>query len=274
MRTVSIIVPCCNAEPYLAETVESVLAQTFDDWELLLVNDGSRDGTLAIMERYAALHDRIRVWDMGDNCGISPSRNFGTRLTHGRHIMHLDGDDILTPTALQEHLDALLDADVSYAGYTHFEKSPQEPLRTFIGDLPPGRELLAILAAGIEAGSWWLPPGALMVRREADTRARERFSVWTRHVPVAGEMHYYACLYHSGARFSPTGKVGVHSRKHPLSDSASATTYALSLGHLWLLDFWIKELGPDPELLRRKADLFQALEIATRVEREFLVQHL
>lgn len=271
---VSIVIPCCNAEPYLAETVESVLAQTVTDWELLLVNDGSKDNTLAIMQRYAAADSRIRVWDMGDNCGISPSRNFGTRLTHGRYLMHLDGDDLLTPTALQEHLDVLVDADVSYAGYSRFEKSPQEPMRTFVGELPAGTELLAMLASGDQEGSWWLPPGAIMVRREADERARQRLPVWTRHVPTAGEMHYYACLYRSGAKFAPTGKIGVHYRQHPLSDSASATYFSLSVGYLWLIDFWLKELGPDPELLRRKVGMLQSMEVVARVEAESLAKRL
>ena len=270
---VSIVVPCYNAEAYLAETVESVLAQTVTDWELLLVNDGSRDGTLGIMQRYAAADPRIRVWDMGDNCGISPSRNFGTRLTHGRYIMHLDGDDILTPTALQEHLETICNADVSYAGCSTFERSIDEPLRTFVGELPPGRELLAMLASGVEDGSWWLPPGALLISREADARARQRFPVWSRHVPIAGELHYYACLYRSGAKFAPTGKVGVHYRRHPMSDTASATLFGLSFGYLWLLDFWLKELGPDPELLRRKAALLQSLEVATRIESESMAKH-
>lgn len=267
----SIVVPCFNAEKFVAETIESVRAQTVTNWELLLINDGSRDGTQAVLESYTN-DPRIRCLDLKSNCGISPARNLGTNATTGRYLMHLDADDLLPTTAFREHLNVLEHADVSYAGYLHFDKTPEQPVVTFEEELPADA-LLAILTTGTHHGSWWLPPGAVMVKRAADTLARQRFNVWEHHVPTASEIHYYACLYRAGAVFKSTKTVGIYQRKHPASDSATATFLGLSVGYMWLLDFWLKELDQNPELLRRKARLFEGLRIAATVESEFLVAH-
>jgi glycosyltransferase involved in cell wall biosynthesis len=274
--TVSIVVPCYNAEAFAAEAIESVLAQSFADWDLLLVNDGSRDGTIDVLRRFARRDNRIRCLDLGSNYGISAARNFGTRVTRGTFLVHLDADDLLAQTALQEHVETMLiGGDVSYGGYAAFDKSPSSPLFTFASVLPSGNELLSMLVEGVDKASWWLPPGAVMVRRSADVRARHRFDVWNRRVPIAGEMHYYACLFRTGSAFVPVGdpRILLHYRKHQSSDSAVATFFELSLSYLHLLDFWIKELG-DPELLRRKARLISAMEIASNVEAEFSAEHL
>lgn len=97
---VSIIVPVYNTEQYLCECVDSVLAQTFSDWELIIVDDGSTDGSGAIADRYAASDPRIRVYHV-ENGGPSAARNYAIAKCKGEYACCLDSDDILHPEALK-----------------------------------------------------------------------------------------------------------------------------------------------------------------------------
>lgn len=92
MPGISVIVPVYNAERYLKKCVESVRNQTFQDWELLLVDDGSRDGSREICDECAASDDRIRVLRK-KNGGVSSARNMGLREARGEYIAFLDVDD-------------------------------------------------------------------------------------------------------------------------------------------------------------------------------------
>lgn len=90
--TVSIIVPVYNVAKYLAECIQSVLDQTFQSWELILVNDGSKDCSGAICDDYATKDDRIRVIHKS-NTGVSDTRNVGLSTARGKYVMFLDADD-------------------------------------------------------------------------------------------------------------------------------------------------------------------------------------
>ena len=96
--TVSIIVPVYNAEACLRRCVESVLNQEFTDFELILANDGSRDGSGALCDEFAAADNRVRVFHK-ENSGVSKTRNFGLDQAQGRYLQFLDADDWITPDA-------------------------------------------------------------------------------------------------------------------------------------------------------------------------------
>jgi glycosyltransferase involved in cell wall biosynthesis len=109
---VSVITIFLNAERFLGEAIESVFAQRDDRWELLLVDDGSRDGSTALALGYADRHpDRVRYLEHADhgNRGMSGSRNLGVSVARGEYILFLDSDDVLLPSALAEQA-ALLEA--------------------------------------------------------------------------------------------------------------------------------------------------------------------
>jgi len=89
---ISIIIPVYNAERYLHQCIESVIAQTFEDWETILVNDGSKDGSLAICQEYAAKDKRIKVIDKS-NGGPSSARNKGLENAQGEFVYFMDADD-------------------------------------------------------------------------------------------------------------------------------------------------------------------------------------
>lgn len=114
---VSAIIIFLNGERFIAEAIESVIAQTFADWELILVDDGTTDGATAIAQRYAAEHPgRIRYIEHPghENRGMSASRNAGIRAARGEFVAFVDADDIWLPRRLEVHV-AVLDAhaDVS-----------------------------------------------------------------------------------------------------------------------------------------------------------------
>ncbi len=104
---VSVVMIFLNAERFIAEAIESVLAQTYPTWELILVDDGSTDGSSAIAERYRALHpERIRsVAHAGRaNLGMSASRNAGISIAGGDLIAFLDADDVYLPEKLERQV--------------------------------------------------------------------------------------------------------------------------------------------------------------------------
>lgn len=117
---VSVVVPFLDVAPYLAEAIESVRAQTYENWELLLCDDGGRDGSTAIARRYADLEpERIRhlTHDGGAHLGASAARNLGLRHARGGLIALLDGDDVWLPNKLADQvalLAAHADADAVY----------------------------------------------------------------------------------------------------------------------------------------------------------------
>lgn len=105
MARVSIVVPIYNVEPFLRECLDSVLAQTFRDLEIICVDDGSTDGSSKILDEYVKKDDRIRVIRQ-PNAGLSAARNAGMDAAGGTYLYFLDSDDMLPPNAL-ERLHAL-----------------------------------------------------------------------------------------------------------------------------------------------------------------------
>jgi len=103
---VSVIMPAYNAETYLRTAVESVLRQSFSDLELLIVDDGSSDQTVAVAQRYAARDHRVRVLEQA-NAGPGPARNTAFRAATGRLFAFLDSDDEWDEAFLAEHIAVL-----------------------------------------------------------------------------------------------------------------------------------------------------------------------
>jgi glycosyltransferase involved in cell wall biosynthesis/MoaA/NifB/PqqE/SkfB family radical SAM enzyme len=112
---VTVVVPCYNYARYLPDAVESVVAQTFRDWELVIVDDGSTDGSLAIAAELAAAHpDRIRVVAQENAGQPAIARNRGIAEARGEYVLCLDADDRIAPTMLARCV-ALLDAEPEIA---------------------------------------------------------------------------------------------------------------------------------------------------------------
>jgi glycosyltransferase involved in cell wall biosynthesis len=118
---VSVIMPVFNQDAWLGAAIESVRAQRLTDWELLIVDDGSTDGSREVTQRYAALDpDRIRLLShtAGDRRGVAAARNLGIAQARGRYLAFLDADDLFLRDKLAEEvrkLDAAPDAAMLYA---------------------------------------------------------------------------------------------------------------------------------------------------------------
>lgn len=111
---VSVIIPAYNVEKYIGESIASVLGQTFTNWELIIINDGSTDKTQEVVEQF--LTDKRIVLVNQQNKGVSAARNKGLSLSHGDYISFLDGDDLWNPEFLREMVNAK--AQFAYCGYT------------------------------------------------------------------------------------------------------------------------------------------------------------
>lgn len=113
MPSISVIIPAYNEEAWLVRCLDSVRAQTFSDWEVLLVDDGSTDRTGRIADRYHDLDWRIKVHHH-ENRGWSFARNYALQHVSGDYVMFLDADDYLEPDALAEGYRGMTEYDADY----------------------------------------------------------------------------------------------------------------------------------------------------------------
>ncbi len=127
MAEVSIIVPVYQVEKYIRQCVDSILAQTFTDFELILVDDGSKDKSDQICDEYAVIDQRVKVIHK-ENGGAADTRNIGLDHAVGNYIMFIDSDDYIDPTMLECLYKNILneDADIAACNYCYFFENNRE----------------------------------------------------------------------------------------------------------------------------------------------------
>ena len=101
---ISVLMPCYNASEFIRESIESILSQTYSDFELIVINDGSTDDTQTIIEEYAERDKRIKIMSKS-NSGLPDSLNVGLLPAKGEWIARLDADDIAMPNRLQKQIE-------------------------------------------------------------------------------------------------------------------------------------------------------------------------
>ena len=123
MPLISIVVPVYNVEKYLAECLDSILAQTLDDIEIICVNDGSVDCSVDLLRAFAERDNRINIVDR-PNGGPSAARNTGIEKAHGKYILFVDSDDAIYPNLCEKVFTAAerANADLTYFFYDHMPK--------------------------------------------------------------------------------------------------------------------------------------------------------
>ncbi|MBE9126707.1 MULTISPECIES: glycosyltransferase [unclassified Coleofasciculus] len=125
MPLISVVIPACNAEQTIQQSIESVLRQTFADFELLVINDGSQDSTLDVVNHIT--DSRIKIFSY-PNAGANVSRNRGLYQASGEYVSFLDADDLWTPKKLETQLLALQknpDAAVAYSWTNSIDEKGQ-----------------------------------------------------------------------------------------------------------------------------------------------------
>ena len=149
---VSIIMPSYNTAPYIAESINSVVAQTYTDWELIIVDDASTDNTDEVV---ASCHPRIRYLKNDHNRGAAYSRNRALREAKGKWIAFLDSDDVWTPDKLEKQIAFMAKNGYAFS-YTCYEEMGEDgkPTGTVVGG--PNR----ITKTGMYNYCW---PGCLTV---------------------------------------------------------------------------------------------------------------
>jgi glycosyltransferase involved in cell wall biosynthesis len=139
--TISVLLPVLNGEKYLAEAIDSVLAQSFGDFELIILDDGSTDATPEII---AGVHDeRVRPFPM-KHCGLVAALNYGVSQARAEWIARQDADDVSHPRRLEQQWAAVRGADSSVLSYTSRETLCDGIVSPWPGHFPRSRALLAL----------------------------------------------------------------------------------------------------------------------------------
>lgn len=151
---VSVILPCYNAEQFVATAVESLLGQTYHRLEILAIDDGSSDGTLALLESLAAGDDRIVIVHFEENQGLIAALNAGLDLARGEFIARMDADDIADPTKFEEQvafLEGNPDTDLIGCAMREIRIPDRHPRRAapVRCELPAGARFMGLLGTPV-----------------------------------------------------------------------------------------------------------------------------
>ena len=171
--------PAYQAEQTLERAVRSVRAQDFDDWELLIVDDGSRDGTAAIAEKLAAEDPRIRVFRLPSNSGAARARNHAIGQAKGRYLAFLDADDEWSPQKLSRQIAFMQQTGtpLCYSGFWRDTGTTRHevkiPASVTYSELLRGN-VIGCLTAVVDRTAF--PPGIAM----PDIRRRQDYAFWLR----------------------------------------------------------------------------------------------
>lgn len=187
-RKVSIITPLYNGERFVAKTIESVLAQTYRDWEMIVVNDGSKDNGPAIVEEYCRKDSRIQLFSQ-PNGGSASARNNGIRRATGRYIALLDADDVWMPFFLESQL-ALMsekDAVLVYGSHKRIDENDKEILRPFIvPERVTYKDMLKTCSISCLTGLYDTKPYGKVYLRENFKSLRDDYIFWLEIIKKCG----------------------------------------------------------------------------------------
>jgi len=205
--------PVFNREAYVAEAIESILGQTFSDFEFIIIDDGSNDDSLQIIKNYAHKDERIRVRQNPHNMGIAESRNAGIQQAQGRLIAFMDSDDISLPERFEKQIDFL---------NNHPEIAA---LGTACAFYRPSGELHAVLnvpALPIEI-RWSLITMSTLINPSMMARVElfTQHGFWHKNLKAASDFDFWSRVS-SELPIANLPEVLVHMRLHPERISSTA----------------------------------------------------
>ena len=118
---ISIIMPCYNASETINDAIKSVIAQDYDNWELLITDDCSTDNSVSIVKEYCEKDDRVKLFELKENAGVANARNNSISFASGSYIAFLDSDDKWHSRKLSVQIDYMLKNNVDFS-YTAYQK--------------------------------------------------------------------------------------------------------------------------------------------------------
>lgn len=209
---VTIIMPVYNREKYIGESIESVLNQSYDNWELIIINDGSTDSTKEEIFKFS--DSRIKYFEQG-NKGASSARNLGLSQMRGDYFCFLDSDDVLTPNSLSARLKVFQEgpSDVDFVDGSVEERDVKlnDILRVYQPSFKgnPFREMLRISESCYLGQTW-------MLRRKRDLK----YSM-TNELSNGEDYFFLLEQARRGGAYDFTHEVILHYRRHGASASAN-----------------------------------------------------
>lgn len=232
--------PAYNAEDYVAPALDSALAQTWSPLEVVVVNDGSTDGTASILDAYAAEHDRLRVLHQ-ENQGQCAAANDAYRASSGDLIKFFDADDLLTPTFVERQVDRLHGSTthVASAEWARFYDDPWEAVfepEPVWQDMDPVDWLVTAWrdARPMMQCALWLIPRPVL----------ETAGLWDERLSLINDFEFFArVLVHTdGVRFTPGARLYYRSglddslSRQKSREAVESALLSLQLGTQHLLD--------------------------------------
>ena len=211
---VSVIIPCYNSDRWISEAINSVLAQTYPNIEIIVVDDGSTDSSLEIIKSYGY---RLK-WVTGKNQGGNIARNRGFQLSQGKYIQWLDADDYLLPEKIARQVEYLEqnNCDAVYSDWRH--QYHHQDGNCTLGEIKISGEQTNILEALLFG--WWAAPLAYLVSREKvlaingwdeDLKAGQDRDFWIRVAIARAKFAYQPGCYSIYRRY---GNVTVSTQNH------------------------------------------------------------
>jgi glycosyltransferase involved in cell wall biosynthesis len=222
MTSISVIIPCFNARAWIASTLDSVIDQRLADLEIIVVDDGSTDGSAQLVADAFRDVRLIRT----ENGGASRARNVGTRVARGQFIQFLDADDLLAPGKLESQLEVLAatNADIAYGDWRELHAGTS-------GSIVPGR----LVAREIEGETaialltdFWCPPAAYLFRRSIV----DRVDGWNEQQAVVEDVRFVLECALRGASFVYCGGIAASYRVHTSDSLSTRDPGAFTLGCL------------------------------------------
>lgn len=128
MVMVSVVTPCHNSSDFISETIQSVIDQSFLDWELILVDDCSSDNTCDLIREFISVDARIQLIQFSSNQGAAVARNAAIKIARGRYISFLDSDDVWMSDKLEKQLKFMQSGSYPFT-YTAYDKVDENGLR-------------------------------------------------------------------------------------------------------------------------------------------------
>ena len=220
MPKVSIIVPLFNKSKYIAATLDSILQQKFDDYEVIIINDGSTDGGPQIVERYAENDRRICLINIS-NGGVSNARNVGLKYARGEWIQFLDGDDLIDPQYLSEGI-ALAESagvDILFTNFQMIDENGKLVKEVLINIKGPQirKGCVGILLNISTKMDFFGYISNKLIRRKLLEKSKAAFPI---EISLAEDLDFYAHLYPyvQKAYFAPINSFFLFADRHELSE--------------------------------------------------------
>jgi len=210
---VSVIIPAYNAEKFLAEALESVIRQTYSNWEVIVVDDGSHDRTAKIAQSYAAKDGRIK-YVYQENRRMAAARNKGISLAQGQYIALLDSDNMFTPEKLATQvafMETHPECGVSYGRIIHFFEGAPDVLYKNRNEAPIEKDAFRSLL-------WRNSINVLQVLIRK--KYLDEFGAFRGEWSACDEQYVWVNLARHGVKFCALENVVGISREHRASDSS------------------------------------------------------